>query len=250
MNRFGLVGYPLEHSFSKAYFTKKFQDMGISDTHVYEFYEMEDISSFPAIWDDNPDLIGTNVTIPHKQNVMKFLDAIDPGAQRVGAVNTVKREGDKLVGYNSDYIGFKRSLTNWLENGKAYKCLILGTGGSAKAVQVALEDLGYDFQLVSRRQDKGDFMYTKFYKDEGLFPSFDLVVNTTPIGMYPNVHDGPPIPYESMHKEQFFYDLIYNPEKTLMLTEAERVGARIKNGAEMLVLQAERSWEIWTNHIE
>ncbi len=245
-----MVGYPLEHSFSKAYFTKKFQEMGISDTHVYEFFEMEDIAAFPAIWEENPDLIGVNVTIPHKQNVMPFLDEIEEGARRVGAVNVVKRVGQRLVGYNSDYEGFKQSLANWLDHSTKYRSLILGTGGASKAVRVALDDLNYEYAMVSRRKGQGDLIYTEFYKDDQLFPSFDLVINTTPIGMYPDVHDGPPIPYESMHPQQFFYDLIYNPEKTLLLTEAERVGARIKNGAEMLELQAELSWEIWNNHRE
>lgn len=246
MNRFGLVGYPLEHSFSKMYFEEKFDKTGINQTHVYELFETEFLKDFPALWDRYPDLKGVNITIPHKVNVINFLDQLDTSAIKVEAVNVVKKEGGRLVGYNSDYIGFKNSLSNWIGK-KKLKALVLGSGGASRAVQVALDELDFDYEVVSRFKDKGDYLYTSFFKDESLFGQFELIVNTTPIGMFPNVNDGPPIPYESFHKGQYVYDLIYNPEKTLFLEEAEKMGAKIKNGSEMLLLQAERAWEIWSN---
>lgn len=246
MNRYGLIGFPLEHSFSKKYFAKKFKKMGLSGTHVYELFEIEFLKNFPSIWERYPDLKGVNVTIPHKINVMNFLDQLDNSAHKVGAVNVIKKKGNKLIGYNSDYFGFKKSLKNWIKDLKP-EALILGSGGSSQSVQVALEELDIEYDVVSRTRDKGDFMYTEFYKDEELFQQYELIINTTPIGMFPRVDDGPPIPYESFHEEQYVFDLIYNPEKTFLLSEAEKRGAKIKNGAEMLELQAERAWEIWNS---
>ncbi len=246
MNRYGLIGFPLEHSFSKKYFAKKFKKMGLSGTHVYELFEIEFLKHFPSIWDRYPDLKGVNVTIPHKINVMNFLDQLDNSAHKVGAVNVIKKKGNKLIGYNSDYYGFKKSLKNWIKDLKP-EALILGSGGSSQSVQVALEELDIEYDVVSRTRDKGDFMYTQFYKDEQLFQQYELIINTTPIGMFPRVDDGPPIPYESFHEGQYVFDLIYNPEKTFLLSEAEKRGAKIKNGSEMLELQAERAWEIWNS---
>lgn len=246
MNRYGLIGYPLEHSFSKRYFTNKFSKMGLSSSHVYELFEIEFLKNFPAIWDRYPDLRGVNVTIPHKINILNFLDQLDNSAHKVGAVNVIKKKGTRLIGYNSDYYGFKGALENWIKGWKP-KALVLGSGGSSQSVQVALEESDIDYDVVSRNKDKGDLMYTQFYKDEELFGQYELVINTTPIGMFPRVDDGPPIPYESFHKGQYVFDLIYNPEKTFLLKEAEKRGAKIKNGAEMLELQAERAWEIWSN---
>lgn len=219
--------------------------MGLTGTHVYELFEIEFLKDFLSIWDRHPDLKGVNVTIPHKINVMNFLDQLDNSAHKVGAVNVVKKKGTRLIGYNSDYYGFKQSLQGWL-NGEKPQALILGSGGSSKSVQVALEELDIEYDVVSRFRDKGDFLYTEFFKNEDLLPSYGLVINTTPIGMFPKVNDGPPIPYESFHSGQRVFDLIYNPEKTFLLSEAEKAGAKIKNGQEMLEFQAEKAWEIWT----
>ena len=220
--------------------------MGLTSSHVYELFEIEFLKNFPSLWERYPDLLGVNVTIPHKINITNFLDQLDNSAHKIGAVNVVKKKGTRLIGYNSDYYGFKKSLASWIGEAKP-QALILGSGGSSRSVQVALEELDIEYDVVSRFRDKGDYLYTEFFKDEDLFQQYELIINTTPIGMFPNVNDGPPIPYESFHKGQHVYDLIYNPEKTLLLKEAESRGAKIKNGAEMLQFQAERAWEIWTN---
>ena len=245
MNRYGLVGYPLGHSFSKNYFTEKFEKSGIQSSHVYELFELEYLKDFPSIWTRYPDLRGVNVTIPHKINIKNFLDQLDASAHKVGAVNVVKKQGTRLIGHNSDYVGFKKSLERWIGDDKP-EALILGSGGASLAVQAGLDDLDISYDLVSRFKDKGDYLYTEFFKDEELFGSYGLIINTTPLGMSPNTDDGPPIPYESFHEGQYVYDLIYNPEKTFLLQEAEKRGAKIKNGEEMLILQAERAWKIWT----
>lgn len=245
MNRYGLVGYPLGHSFSKNYFTEKFEKSGIQSSHVYELFELEYLKDFPSIWTRYPDLRGVNVTIPHKINIKNFLDQLDASAHKVGAVNVVKKQGTRLIGHNSDYVGFKKSLENWIGDDRP-EALILGSGGASLAVQAGLDDLDISYDLVSRFKDKGDYLYTEFFKDEELFGSYGLIINTTPLGMSPNTDDGPPIPYESFHEGQYVYDLIYNPEKTFLLQEAEKRGAKIKNGEEMLILQAERAWKIWT----
>ena len=245
MNRYGLVGYPLGHSFSKNYFTEKFEKSGIQSSHVYELFELEYLKDFPSIWTRYPDLRGVNVTIPHKINIKNFLDQLDASAHKVGAVNVVKKQGTRLIGHNSDYVGFKKSLENWIGDDRP-EALILGSGGASLAVQAGLDDLDISYDLVSRFKDKGDDLCTEFFKDEELFGSYGLIINTTPLGMSPNTDDGPPIPYESFHEGQYVYDLIYNPEKTFLLQEAEKRGAKIKNGEEMLILQAERAWKIWT----
>ena len=246
MNRYGLVGYPLGHSFSKSYFTEKFEKSGIQSSHVYELFELEYLKDFPSIWTKYPDLRGVNVTIPHKVNIKNFLDQLDASAHKVGAVNVVKKQGTKLIGHNSDYVGFKKSLKKWIGDQKP-EALVLGSGGASLAVQAGLDDLDISYDIVSRFRDKGDYLYSEFFKDEALFGSYGLIINTTPLGMSPNTDDGPPIPYESFHEGQFVYDLIYNPEKTFLLQEAEKRGAKIKNGEEMLILQAEKAWKIWTD---
>jgi shikimate dehydrogenase len=249
MKRFGLVGYPLGHSFSKLYFERKFEKMGISSTHKYELLEVEYLKDFPALWDRYEDLQGVNVTVPHKINIMRFLDRLDSSAQKVEAVNVVKREGGKLIGYNSDIYGFKQSLQNWLTDVPSVpsEALILGTGGSSQAVQIALMELGVDFQTVSRRADQGDMMYTALERDENIVSSHKLIINTTPVGMHPKVDDAPPIPYDQITSEHLMFDLVYNPEETVFMKEGIAKGAKVSNGLEMLYLQAEKSWEIWTD---
>lgn len=244
MKRYGLVGYPLKHSFSKQYFENKFEKLGLSNTHRYDFFELEYLKDFPAIWNNFPDLLGVNVTVPHKVNISRFLDQLDKSAIKVEAVNVVKKVNGKLIGYNSDYFGFAKSLEKWLPHHNM-SALIFGSGGSSLAVQAALTDLKIGYEVVSRRADKGDLLYTKLIKDPAVMNDNQLLINTTPIGMYPKVDDSPPIPLESITDKHFCYDLIYNPKETIFLREAAARGAQIKNGEEMLVLQAEKSWEIW-----
>ncbi len=246
MKRYGLVGYPLGHSFSKIYFEKKFVKLGLSGTHRYNLFEIEYLKDFPAIWDRYPDLEGVNVTIPHKINIKSFLDQLDSSVHKVEAVNVVKKKGGKLIGYNSDSFGFRKSLTNWKPD-LNFSALIFGSGGSSLAVQSALDDLNVPYEVVSRFKDKGDMLYTALIKDESIMTEHKLLINTTPIGMYPEVNDGPPIPYELINENHLCYDLIYNPKETFFMKEGMKRGAEVKNGLEMLLLQAEKSWRIWNS---
>lgn len=247
MKRFGLIGYPLGHSFSRGYFSEKFLQLGLDDHH-YDLFELEDIGGFPELWKKIPELHGLNVTVPHKEGVLRFLDELDSSAQKVGAVNVIKKVGDKLVGFNSDFYGFKQSLESWLPEGrKVRNALILGGGGAAKAVEAALRDLDVSYQVVSRHRDKGDLIYEDLKSNPSLFKDVGLIVNTTPLGMHPRIDSKPDLPYECLHAEQYLYDLVYNPEETAFMKEGRLKGAKTKNGLEMLHLQADRSWEIWND---
>ena len=244
MKRFGLIGYPLGHSFSKIYFEKKFVKLGLAGTHRYNLFEMEYLKDFPSLWDKYPDLEGVNVTVPHKVNIKSFLDHLDPSVLKVDAVNVVRKKNGKLIGYNSDAFGFRRSFEKWTER-RDFKALIFGSGGSSLAVQSALDDLEIEHSVVSRYEDTGDMLYTKLIREPEIMAEHNLLINTTPLGMYPNVDDGPPIPYEMITSEHFVFDLVYNPKETLFIKEAQKNGAQVKNGLEMLLLQAEKSWRIW-----
>ena len=249
MKRYGLVGFPLSHSFSKKYFNQKFDKLGLNNTHRYDLFEIEFLKDFPSIWERFPALQGVNVTIPHKVNVKRFLDKLDATVYKVEAVNVVKKIGGQLVGYNSDYYGFMQSLKNWMAELKTknVSALVLGSGGASLAVQAALMDMDIDFEVVSRFKDKGDYLYTHLIREENIMQENNLIINTTPVGMYPEVNDGPPIPYEQINDKHMVYDLIYNPTETYLLKESQKQGARVKNGLEMLELQAEKSWEIWNS---
>ena len=241
MRRFGLVGYPLGHSFSKKYFTEKFQQLGLSD-HTYDLFELESPDLFPGIWKDR-DLIGVNVTVPHKQAVIKFMNRLDESAKKVGAVNVVKRSGEELIGYNSDYYGFKTSLENFIPKNFVRKALILGTGGSSKAVKAVLDDLGINWIYVSRNADGAIISYDQL--DSSMMESVQLIVNTTPLGMHPKVEDYPMIQYQNLGPNHYLHDLVYNPNETLFMKMGLENGAHVKNGLEMLHQQADKSWEIW-----
>ncbi|MFY0599353.1 MAG: shikimate dehydrogenase [Cyclobacteriaceae bacterium] len=246
MKKFGLIGFPLGHSFSKKYFTEKFEKMGLSD-HQYELFEMENANNLMSLWDD-PNLVGLNVTVPHKENVKPFLSKFDHSAEKVGAVNVIKKEKEGLVGYNSDYYGFKESLLKLI--GKRFsvkRSLILGTGGASKAVKAALTDLGIEYQVVSRSKEKSELTYDHLKQDSLIFEQADLIINSTPLGTFPKVEVCPDLPYQSMHSGQYLYDLVYNPSVTLFMQKGLDAGAKVKNGLEMLELQAERSWEIWNS---
>ncbi len=243
MEKFGLVGYPLGHSFSKKFFTEKFQKLGLTN-HKYDLFEMEYLKDFPAMW-HNQELHGVNVTVPHKENVMGFLDLLDSSAQKVGAVNVVKREmGGKLKGYNTDYLSFKETVEKWLPTTQL-SALVLGSGGSSKAVQAALDELRIDYLVVSRKRSEDGITYLDLKKDAQLIANNLLIVNTTPLGTFPEVDGKADIPYEQLTDKHFLYDLVYNPAETAFMAAGKALGAHVKNGLQMLQLQAEKSWEIW-----
>jgi shikimate dehydrogenase len=251
MRLFGLIGYPLSHSFSKKYFTEKFAKEGITDA-AYELFELADINQLPAVLKQNPALRGLNVTIPHKLNVVRFLDHIDGAAARIGAVNVVKIHPDgRTTGYNSDYFGFKDSLATWcqqlyganaLTKLHSEQSLILGSGGASKAVQTALYDMGIPYQIVSR-QGGANLNYEDL--TEQILSDYRLIVNTTPLGMSPNTNACPPLPYHWLNAGHQLYDLVYNPTDTKFMQMGRARGAQVLNGLPMLYAQAEKSWEIW-----
>ena len=241
MKVFGLIGYPLSHSFSKGFFAEKFQKEGINDC-IYENFSLEDISQFPALLEQQPDLRGLNVTIPYKEAVLPWLDELSPAAEQIKAVNCIQFHEGIRIGFNTDVMGFKRSLQPLLKPHHT-NALVLGTGGAAKAVMFVLQELNIPYTVVSRRAHDGVITYNMLDKD--IIAAHTIIINTSPLGMYPQVHAAPPIPYELITKHHLLYDLIYNPAETLFLKQGAAKGAAIKNGHEMLVLQAEASWDIW-----
>lgn len=241
MAEFGLIGRSLTHSFSKDYFTKKFEKESLPFT--YENFELQTIEQLGEVLDAHPNLRGFNVTVPYKLQILPFLDRLDLDAQKVGAVNTVKLEDGKLVGYNTDFYGFVHSIRHLLNKRK--QALILGTGGASKAVAAGLTHLGLHHRFVSRTPKHGDLSYED--ASEWL-EAFQVVVNTTPVGQYPNVNEMPPLSLERMSENHLIYDLIYNPPYTRLLLEAKERKGVYKNGLDMLIFQAERAWEIWMNH--
>lgn len=246
MNLYALIGFPLGHSFSKRYFTEKFQREGLAETHVYELFELPEANELPALVAQWPELKGLNVTIPHKKGVLPFLTELDPLAERIGAVNVIKvRPDGTLKGYNSDYWGFRWSLEGWepFQQLQPRKALILGDGGATKAVRVALEDLGITYKTVSRKESDSFLNYSDLNAD--VLAEYSLIINATPLGTYPNVDACPDLPYASLNEQNLLYDLVYNPEETLFMKRGAEHGAATHNGYRMLELQAEKSWEIW-----
>jgi shikimate dehydrogenase len=242
---YGLIGFPLGHSFSKKYFTEKFEKLGISETNIYELFELADIQNFPELVKNQPNLGGFNVTIPHKQAVMAFLDGLDESAEKVGAVNVIKHKADgQLIGYNSDYYGFKTSLEDFLVgiDATTIKALVLGNGGAGKAVVAALKDLRIGYKTVSRIKSEESISYEEI---ASLIADYQLVINCSPVGTYPKSDVCPAIPYELLTPKHYLYDLVYNPLETLFLQKGQAQGAKIHNGLLMLHLQAEKAWEIW-----
>ncbi len=242
MNLYALIGYPLTHSFSKKYFSDKFEKEGLSN-HRYELFEIKNAAELTDLLKQHSSLKGLNVTIPHKESVIPLLDKLDASAQEVGAVNVIRitPEG-KTIGYNSDYYGFKLSLLEVIGN-KRPAALVLGTGGASKAVTAALVNLGIPYLLVSRSKHKADLSYADI--DKNLLESHQLIINTTPLGTYPAVDTCPDIPYQHLSNQHILFDLVYNPATTLFLQKGLAAGAQIKNGLQMLHLQAEKAWEIW-----
>jgi shikimate dehydrogenase len=249
MNLYGLIGFPLTHSFSKRYFTDKFEREKIKESS-YGLYEMQTLDALPELLKKNG-LVGLNVTIPFKKDVIPFLDDLDDAsAQRIGAVNTIKIFADgSTKGFNTDYYGFRQSLTEWLErHGETYrhfKALVLGNGGAAKAVQVALQDLEIDYKMVSRQAGAESLLYQDL--TEEIMNDHSLIINTTPLGTYPKIEGCPDLPFEWVTSKHYLYDLVYNPAETVFLKNGLEKGAAVQNGLKMLELQAEKAWEIWTN---
>lgn len=246
MKVFGLIGFPLSHSFSQKYFSEKFKKEEILNV-VYQNFEIKHIDDLPALLDSYPELRGLNVTIPYKEDVKKYMDNLDHSAEKVGAVNVIKILPDgSRKGFNSDYYGFRTSLESWINMRVSnLKALVLGTGGAAKAVRIVLDDCNIPYSTVSRDIAKADFDYYELTENSQIIMDHKLIVNTTPLGMYPNINEAPHIPYDSLNSDHYLYDLIYNPETTLFLSKGKENGAKIKNGLEMLELQAEKSWDIW-----
>ena len=244
MRIYGLIGYPLSHSFSREYLTEKFE-AGRIDAE-YRIFELEDIAGIRDLL-QIPGIKGFNVTIPHKEAVMPFLDSIEPEAHAVGAVNMiVVGEDGRTTGMNTDVHGFRKSLEGWLPD-EVTGALVLGSGGAAKAVCHALTSLGIAWRVVSRTPDDSQYGYPDL--NEEVMRDHRLIVNTTPLGMSPNTGESPRIPYDHLNDEHWVFDLIYNPAKTLFLERAEQRGAHVKNGYEMLCLQADRNWEIWSKYL-
>jgi shikimate dehydrogenase len=243
---YGLVGYPLGHSFSKEYFNEKFRLEGIDAE--YDNFPMPDLEALPALLRDYPKLKGLNVTIPHKQSILAYLDMIDRTAKLVGSVNTVKiqrtESGTRLTGYNTDVIGFAKTFDNLINDTRGQYALILGNGGGAKAVKYVLRERGIFFKSVSTKKQKTD-QITYEMLNKGILDRFGIIINTTPLGMYPKVDEAPDIPYEFIKPSHLLIDLVYNPAETLFLKNGRERGARTMNGLMMLHAQAEAAWKIW-----
>jgi len=246
---FGLIGYPLGHSFSQKYFTEKFKRENITDAEFKNF-PLEDVSDFPKLIENNPSLRGLSVTIPYKEEIIKFLNEVDDVVKEVGAVNCIKvslmtDDGRPMLkGFNTDVFGFEKSLLPLLKS-QHTKALILGTGGASKAVKHVLKKSGIEFSFVSRSQqpEAGSINYNNL--DSKIISTHTLIINATPLGMFPDVNSYPQIPYEYLTEKHLLYDLVYNPEETLFLKKGKERGAQIKNGLEMLQMQADKAWEIW-----
>jgi shikimate dehydrogenase len=239
MKKYGLIGHPLTHTFSPAYFQEKFEKEGIAAS--YEAFDIPELDNIRELVEKN-ELSGFNITIPYKKALKRLCDELDPLAKRVGAVNTVKIVDGKWVGYNTDVLGFRMALKNQLGYKRA-AALVLGTGGASLAVKKALELMSIPYLVVSRNTRSGDLSYGSLTKR--IFEQYNLIINTTPLGMVPNIKEAPEIPYEFITPSHYVFDLVYNPEKTRFLEMAEKQGASIKNGLQMLHQQAEESWKIW-----
>lgn len=243
---FGLIGQTVSHSFSKSYFDEKFFREGLRDHH-YQLFPLTNINEIENLIQNTKGLTGLNVTIPYKEQVLDYLDEVDPAAKKIGAVNVIKFQNGKRKGFNTDMDAFYETIEKWLPKDKKFNALILGTGGSSKSVQEALIKLKIPYKLVSREASKGNYTYKDLEKNPDIIKQSNLIINTTPLGMHPNTNTMPPIDYDLLTADHFVYDLIYNPARTMFLQKAEMRGATAKNGLEMLHVQAEKSWMIWNN---
>ena len=242
MKCYGVIGYPLDHSFSKKYFTDKFKQEGIIDCS-YETFPLKTINELKDLFVHHPDLQGLNITIPHKRSVLSYLTDVTNIPAGLNACNCINIIGENIIGYNTDVIGFENSLLPLLKTHHIH-ALILGNGGAAEAVRFVLQKLNISYRTVSRKIHEGSHL-TYADLDEAIIKENKLIINTTPVGTFPNVNECPAIPYQYLTAEHLLFDLVYNPEKTLYLQKGEEYGASIQNGYEMLVGQAEESWKIW-----
>ncbi len=244
--KYGLIGKSLSHSFSPGYFSKKFSEEGIDAS--YECFEFDDLADFPAWLRNNAPLSGLNVTIPYKEAIMPFLDEIDAAAEAIGAVNCIVFNGERTKGYNTDWIGFMRSLNNFLVKPieKSVKALVLGNGGASKAVQYALAKMDISATVAGR---SGVFDIDFATLTVLPLTDFQLIIHTTPIGMYPHVGEVLPLRWDTLQQSHFLFDLIYNPAQSAFLQKGEAAGAAIANGLEMLHFQAEAAWVLWQEHL-
>lgn len=241
MRHFGLIGFPLSHSFSQGFFTEKFQKENIADAQYVNF-PIPTLDAFSSLWETDPQLIGLNVTIPYKKEIIPFLEYPSTVVKAIHACNCIRKFNGALYGYNTDVIGFEKSLLPFLET-HHNKALILGTGGAAAAVEWVMNKLNIPYQLVSRKASDHAISYDQLTKE--IVAAHTLLINTSPIGMYPNVQEAPALPYEAITPNHHLFDLIYNPGETLFLSKGKAQGATIQNGLAMLHIQAEESWKIW-----
>ncbi len=248
MDKYVLIGFPLGHSFSARFFNDKFEKENIDAK--YDNFEVEDATMIKDIVEQNPNLKGINVTIPHKENILSALDFLSDEAKAIGAVNTIKvvRQNNdtnqySLIGYNTDYIGFKKSIEPLINKVIHNKAIVLGTGGASKAIVYALEQMGIEWKYISRTSGNNRITYDKINKS--IMQSYKVIINCSPLGTFPNIEEYPDIPYEYINNDHLLYDLVYNPEETMFLKKGKLNGATTKNGAEMLELQALAAWEIW-----
>ena len=243
MIRLGLVGKKLSHSFSKTFFEGKWEKDKITG-YSYDLFELDKINEIQNLL-QSENLLGLNITVPYKESVIPFLTEMDESAQKVGAVNVIKITSSNTTGYNSDYYGFQQSMINWGVLEEIKNCLVLGTGGGSKAVVAVLQNMNKEVLIVSRSNSNEHLTYQDLINAE--MKDFQLIVNTTPVGMFPNTDSAPELPYSKLTEKHCLYDLVYNPEETMFMKFGQERGAKVKNGLEMLHLQAERSWQIWTS---
>ncbi len=245
MKIFGLIGYPLSHSFSETYFGSKFQEEGTSDRFAYRNFPLASIEEFPLLIQQESQLAGLNVTIPYKEQVIPYLDELSKSAHAIGAVNTIQFVEGRLIGYNTDVIGFGDSLEPFLQanGGNSKGALILGTGGASKGIAWVLDDMDIPFRTVSRTKGKADLVYQELSEEH--FVDIDLIINTTPVGTSPHIDTCPDIPYHCLNTTHRLYDLVYNPAETLFMQRGTQYGAAVMNGLAMLHGQAEAAWTIW-----
>ena len=243
--KFGIIGKDISYSFSRNYFQEKFKKLGLN-TYQYYNFDIPEIEEFPfLLYHREDEFRGLNVTIPYKEAIIKYLDEVDPEAQKIGAVNTIKiTDYNKLVGYNTDAHGFQKSIEPLLKSHHK-KALILGTGGASKAIAYALKKLNIDYKFVSRNEAENIITYKML--DAEIMGDYSIIVNCTPVGTHPAIENSPAIPYQYLSNKHLLYDLIYNPTETKFLQKGKKQGASIKNGLEMLELQAEKAWEIWNS---
>ncbi|MAP80704.1 MAG: shikimate dehydrogenase [Aequorivita sp.] len=243
MAKFGLIGRNISYSFSKKYFSEKFEKEQLN--HTYENFDIQTIAAFPRLFQQTDNLKGFNVTIPYKEEIIPFLDELSLEAREIGAVNTIKiSKKHKLIGYNTDYYGFKKALEPHLPI-KRKTALILGTGGASKAIAYTLKNLGFQYKLVSRQQTKNTLQYSQLTQRD--IENNFLIVNCTPLGTHPNTLECPLIPYQFVNENHLLFDLIYNPAETTFLKHGKTRGAKIENGLKMLEFQANKAWEIWNS---